>query len=171
MQTATISETASAPTGERIVTLGIGQEIYGITIDLVESIVRWEPLTRLPRLPRFLAGIYNLRGQVVPVIDLRIRLGLPADECGPNHRIVITHFGELTVGLIVDSVREVVWVEAAQIETKVPLISEGEGTEADYLRGVANLPQGFIILLNIARLLSTGECSQLARLKTKSQPE
>src|SRR5689334_21836009 len=113
MQMETGIGTQAALSGERIVTLGIGQEVYGIAIERVESVVRWEPLTRLPRLPRFLAGLYNLRGQVVPVIDLRLRLELPAGECRPNHRIVITRSEDMTVGLIVDAVREVMWVEAA----------------------------------------------------------
>jgi purine-binding chemotaxis protein CheW len=166
MQADTLAEVRTGLSGERIVTLGIGQEMYGIAIENVESVVRWEPLTRLPRMPRFLAGIYSLRSQVIPIMDMRLRLDLPAAACTPNHRIVIIRVGDLTVGLIVDSVREVVWIEAAQIETRVPLVSDREDAAAAYIRGIANLPQGFVILLDVACLLSTGERTQLTRLKT-----
>ncbi|HZP83793.1 MAG TPA: chemotaxis protein CheW [Chthonomonadaceae bacterium] len=157
--------------GEQVVTVCLGQETYGIAIEDVESIVRWEPLTRLPRLPRFLAGLLPLRGQVIPVIDLRARLDLPAGESAGDRRIVIVRVQEATVGLIVDAVREVIRVEAGQIETKLPLISGLDAESAAYLRGVANLPQGFVILLALTELLSTDERTQLARLEARASAQ
>lgn len=161
MQTTTEPIRSSAA-GEQIVTVCLSTETYGIPIHLVESIVRWEPLTRLPRLPAFLAGILSLRGQAIPVVDLRLRLELPATECGPEQRIVIVSLDGMQIGLIVDGVREVLWVEATRIEANVPMITGA--SESDYLRGVANLPQGFVILLALDRLLSTGERDALATL-------
>lgn len=172
MATQTLAVPAAATSvaaSHQIVTVRIGKEIYGVPIDCVESIVRWEPLTRLPRLPRSMAGILNLRGKVVPVVDLRIRLELPADECGTDHRVVITRVGNLVVGWIVDAVREVIWVESSQIESNVPLITEGASGEVlDCLQGVANLPQGFVILLDLSRLLSRAEQNQLTKLESQA---
>jgi purine-binding chemotaxis protein CheW len=156
---------STGESGERVVTVCIGNEIYGIPIELVESIVRWEPLTHLPRLPHFVSGIYSMRGKAIPVIDLRKRLAVHADECGPEHRIVITHIHNIVVGLIVNSVREVTWIESDQMETKLPLISnEGGSSDSDYLRGVAHLAQGFVILIDLAQLLSISEQNLLTSL-------
>lgn len=152
-----------------MVTVHIAQEAYGIPITLIESIVRWEPLTRLPRMPRFLAGLYNLRGKPIPVVDMRDRLDLPVEPCGDQQRIVITRIGDNIIGLIVDAVREVLWIAASCMETHVPLVShDANSGEAAYLRGVANLPQGFVILLDLEKLFSTKEQKEITKLETRS---
>jgi purine-binding chemotaxis protein CheW len=91
----------------QIVVFEIGSEDFGVEISSVESIIKMQPVTRLPHTPEFVEGVTNLRGKVLPVIDLRKRFGLPPKEADKNSRIIVVSLGETETGMIVDAVSEV----------------------------------------------------------------
>lgn len=156
--------------GARYVTVRLADETYGLPIESVESIVRWETLTRLPRMPKFIIGLLNLRGSAIPVMDLRTRLELPAQTSESENRIVIVHINGILIGMVVEAVRQVVWIENALIETNLPMVSSchEEGKDS-YLHGVANLADGFVILLDLSGLLDSKEFSALEKLESRAK--
>lgn len=149
-----------AGAGARAVTITLGSETYALPIEVIEGVLPWEPLTRVPRMPDFMAGIFTARGTVVPVVDLRVRLGLDASAADSNHRIVLVQIGETRVGFIVDRVKEVVWMPEERIERCVSMVSSADH---DLMNGIANLEQGLVILLNPERVLTQKEQKRLAK--------
>jgi purine-binding chemotaxis protein CheW len=149
-----------APDGEgiQVVSFQLGNEAYGVDISQVQEIIRLVAITRVPRAPGFIEGVINLRGQLVPVIDLRARLGMPAADRGKHTRIVVTESGSKRVGIIVDSVSEVASIPIEQVEQTPEMIS-GAGTE--YITGVAKAGERLIILLDLTMVIGGGEKAQL----------
>jgi len=111
----------------QFIVVGLGNEHYGIDIRYIDNIVRMQRITRVPKMPNYLIGIINLRGEVLPVISLRLKMGLPADEYEKNTRIIIlkTEF-EGSLGVIVDEVKEVVTLESTQVDKVDDLKIEGK---------------------------------------------
>ena len=110
---------------EQIVVLDLGGEAYGVEIGRVEEIIRMQPITRIPNGPAFIEGVTNLRGRVIPVLDLRKRFGLPASAPTRRSRIVVGELGEHTVGLVVDGVSEVLLVSSEAVEPPSTLVTIG----------------------------------------------
>lgn len=140
---------------ERIVTFQLGKETYGVPIGYVESIERRGALTSIPSMPDFFVGVFVLRGESVPVIDLRIRLGIEqeSNDDSASQYIIITKIGGHPVGLLVDTVREVISADSGWLETEIALITGLP--ESSYLQGVMNLRSGgFVILLNLHALFT-----------------
>ena len=99
------------------IVIRLGQEQYGIDIRNIDNIVRMQNITRVPKMPAFLKGVINLRGEVIPVISMRLKMGLPADEIQKKTRIIVLKLEqEGNVGFIVDEVKEVVTLSASEIE-------------------------------------------------------
>ena len=151
--------TALALGDEQIVVLDLGGEAYGVEIGRVEEIIRMQAVTRIPNGPAFIEGVTNLRGRVIPVLDLRKRFGLPASEATRRSRIVVGELGEHTVGLVVDGVSEVLLVSAEAIEPPSTLVTSADSA---FLRGVAKLDERLILLLDLSRILSPSEQDDLA---------
>lgn len=148
--------------GSRIVTVKLGQETFGLPIERIEGIVPWEPPTRVPRLPSFVSGVMPVRGRVLPVIDLRARLGMEAlEEAGSHRRIVLVQYGDDWVGYVVDSVSEVRWVPANAITSEAPVM---QWCGEEFVSGIAQLGADLVILLRVDRLLNTDERKRVARL-------
>lgn len=153
-------------TGEQgqYLTFGLGAEIYGVGILSVKEIIEYGQLTVVPMMPRCTRGVINLRGAVVPVIDLASRFGRPPTEVGRRSCIVITEVeadGERqVVGVVVDAVNEVLEIPADRIE---PPPSFGLRIRADFISGMARVEGGFIVLLDIARVLSLDDLAVLSR--------
>lgn len=139
----------------------LGQEEYGIDILQVKTIERMMPITRVPKAPRFVEGVINLRGEIVPVIDLRKRFDLPITETTENTRIIIVSVDDITVGMIVDSATEVVQLDQDSIEPAPPITSS---IDSDYLDGVGKLDDKLLILLNVEKLLKPQEIDELAHI-------
>ena len=139
----------------------IGQEEYGVDILQVKTIERMMPITRVPKAPKFVEGVINLRGEIVPVIDLRKRFDLPSGETTENTRIIIVSVNEITVGMIVDSATEVVQLSQDAIE---PAPSITSSIDSNYLDGVGKIDGKLLILLNVAKLLKPQEIDQLAQI-------
>jgi len=153
-------DTSTAPIGEeQVVVLELAGEGYAIEISTIQEIIRMQPITRIPNGPGWIEGVTNLRGRVIPVLDLRRRLGLQAGEVTRRCRIVVAELGGHTLGLVVDAVSEVLRLPAEAVEPPSSLVMTAECT---YLRAVARLDERLVLLLDLARLLSPGEQDELA---------
>jgi purine-binding chemotaxis protein CheW len=138
--------------GEQIELLGfmLSDEQYALDILEVKEIVRLHAITPVPRSPDWLKGIVTLRGVIVPIFDLRSKLGLAQIDHGPETRIVVVYRGEELAGLIVDSITQVMRLPVEAIEPPPQTIAL---VEAEYLRGVARFRDQLVILLNLPRVV------------------
>ncbi len=133
-----------------VVSFKIGSEEYAVDILEVQEINRMVEITPVPKAPHFVEGVINLRGKVIPIIDLRLRFGLPAAERTKESRIVVVDVGRIVIGLIVDSVSEVLRIPTSLIEPPPP--SKGGGG-AEFHKGVGRIDARLLILLYLERLL------------------
>jgi purine-binding chemotaxis protein CheW len=155
----TLNRNAETSGELQIVVFELADERYGLDIATVYEIIRHQPITAVPQAPSFVEGVINLRGRIIPVVDLRDRFGFPAGELTKATRIVVCEAGGTRVGLIVDGVSEVLLVGTDAIE---PTPDVAAGAEAGYLAGIANLGDRLIILLELAGLFGVSESAVLA---------
>lgn len=127
-------------------------EFYGINIENVRSIERIQNYTRVPNAPSYVRGVINLRGEVIPIIDLREKLGLTIKEVDNNSRIIIVSVNELIVGLIVDSSSEVLEINKEKVD-RPPASEENEAEK--YIKGIGKDEKRLIILIDLEKLLIT----------------
>jgi len=139
-------------------TFELDGEIFALEIAKVREVLDFTTVTRVPKMPAFMRGVINLRGSVVPVVDMRLKFGLPPADRTVNTCIIIVEIemdGEMVaLGALADSVKEVVELEAAEIEP-APRIGARLGTE--FIRGMGKREEGFLILLDINRVFSNEE--------------
>ncbi|GAA5213971.1 chemotaxis protein CheW [Corallincola platygyrae] len=140
------------------VTFKLESETYGINVMQVQEVLRYTEIAPVPGAPDYVLGIINLRGNVVTVIDTRSRFGLPPAELTDNSRIVIIEAEKLVIGILVDSVAEVVYLRASEIDT-----APNVGTEesAKFIQGVSNRDGELLILVDLNKLLSDEEWEDL----------
>jgi purine-binding chemotaxis protein CheW len=138
----------------QIVIFELGTEHFGVEIARVESIIKMQPITQLPHVPEFVEGVTNLRGKVLPVIDLRKRFGLPSQEADKNSRIIVVSLEQTEVGMIVDQVSEVLTVPEGAVE---PAPAIATTVDSAFITGIAKLDQRLVILLDLHRILTTEE--------------
>ncbi|MFC5702112.1 chemotaxis protein CheW [Cohnella faecalis] len=145
----------------KVIVFTLAHEEYGIEVDKVRTIERMIPITRVPKTPAFVKGVINLRGIVIPVIDLRGRFGLEETEPSESSRIIIVAANDLEVGFIVDSANDVLDVASDAIENPPEVVG---GVKAKYLRGVAKIGDSrLLILLNLSEVLNRSEIIQLEK--------
>ncbi|MGQ9536843.1 MAG: chemotaxis protein CheW [Actinomycetota bacterium] len=142
----------------QLVVFGLGREEFAVEVTQVREIIRMEEITRMPKSPPFVEGIINLRGQIIAVIDLARRLNLPSGERGTETRIIVVEAGDVKVGMIVDSVSEVLRVSAEAVEPNPALAAD---VSAAFLQGVVKHDNRLIILLDLTRILSLEEMAGL----------
>ncbi|BCV20770.1 chemotaxis protein CheW [Moorella sp. Hama-1] len=142
----------------QLVVFQLAGETYGVEISHVQEIIRLQTITEIPRTPAFVEGVINLRGRIIPILDMHKRFHLPAAEATNNTRIMVVELGEVTVGMIVDSVSEVLRLPADSIEPPPPMIS---GIDVAYLKGVGKWNDKLIILLALDRVLRESEQREL----------
>jgi purine-binding chemotaxis protein CheW len=135
---------------EQLVVFELADESYGVEISRVQEIDRMQQITVVPQAPVFVEGVINLRGRITPVVDTRMRFGLPKADVTPLTRIVVVKAGEEWVGLVVDAVSEVLRVPVDSIEPPSAMVTTADSA---YLRGIAKLEQRLIILLDLDRVL------------------
>jgi len=140
------------------VTFRLDNETYGIRVMQVQEVLRVSEIAPVPGAPDYVMGIINLRGNVVTVINTRIRFGLSLTENDDDSRIVILESEDNVVGILVDSVAEVVDLKQDQIETSPNV---GNDESAKYIEGVATLEGSLLILIDINKLLTDEEWSEL----------
>jgi purine-binding chemotaxis protein CheW len=150
----------------QLISFEVGEEEYGLDILRVKEVIRLREITRLPRAPSFVKGIINLRGDVIPIIDLRDRFALQQQEYTAMTRVIVVDVEGRLVGMVVDSASQVVRIPADQIQPPPPIAG---GLSAEYIKGVGKLEERLIILLNIDRILSHQEKAELDRLPADEQ--
>lgn len=146
----------------QLVTFRLGDEEYAVDVAQVQEIVRLVAITPVPRAPEHVEGVINLRGRIVPVVDLAVRLGLPKRERSASSRIVITQVGERTVGMLVDAVSEVLRLSTSAIEAAPDLLKAS--LSHDFFTGVGKIEERLLILLDLPRVLSREDEVALAGL-------
>ncbi|MBC7190081.1 chemotaxis protein CheW [Candidatus Aerophobetes bacterium] len=152
---------------EQLVSFKIENEEFGINIEEVQEIIRLPEITRVPQAPFFVEGVINLRGNILPVIDLRKRFDLEATQKTGATRIVVTNVDNKTTGIIVDSVSEVLRLPKDAIEPPPPIVA---GIEAKYLRGIGKLNDGkrLLILLNLREILTVREEDKVKKMEKEA---
>lgn len=135
----------------QLVTFRIGEEEFGVDILAVQEIIRLMQITPVPRAPVDIAGVINLRGKVIPVVNMRSRFSLPAQESTPQTRIVVMEFEEKIVGFLVDAVSEVLRIPVTTEEDPPPVVA---GIGSEYIRGVGKLDERLLILLDLNSLMA-----------------
>jgi purine-binding chemotaxis protein CheW len=143
----------------QLVVFELGDERYGLDIATVYEIIRHQPITAVPQAPAFVEGVINLRGRIIPVVDLRDRFGMAAGDLTKATRIVVCEAAGTRVGLVVDGVSEVLMVSGDAIEATPDVAA---GADAAYLRGIAKLGERLIILLDLDGLFGDGAAAAIA---------
>jgi len=160
------SETTSKDINEEVnlmIGFTIGGEDYGVDIQTVKEVIRITQITRLPKAPLFVKGVINLRGDIIPIIDLREKFGFNRQEYVNSSRIIVTEMKGKSVGMVVDSVTSVIRLNQDDIDPPPPLVG---GLSEEYLNGVGKFGGKLIVLLNIDRILSMEEVDELNRIET-----
>ncbi len=146
----------------QLVSFVIENEEFGVDILKVQEIIRTVEITRVPKAPDFVEGVINLRGKIVPVIDLRKRFGMAQREHDNETRIVVVELIDKVVGFLVDKVKEVIRVEKSVIEPPPELTTS---IDSNYITGVAKLQDRLLILLELNRVLSSDEQEKLSEVE------
>lgn len=148
---------------EQLVVFHLDREVYGVDIAHVHEIIRLQEITRIPRTPAFIEGVINLRGRVIPVIDLRTRFGLERGERNGATRIIVVEVGGHTVGMVVDGVSEVLRLSTDAIAAPSEILT---AVDVAYMRGVGKLEDRLVILLDLQEVLTRSERQDLAAMST-----
>lgn len=142
----------------QVVGFRIGSETFGVRISNVREIVRVPEITSVPNAPDYLEGVINLRGKIIPVMDLRKRFGQTAIQSDKKNRILVVDLDGKLVGLIVNAASEVLKIPPSEIETPGSMLQEGE---AGFVTGVGKLNGRLIILIDLNKLFQKGEWKRL----------
>lgn len=146
MSTATMAATAE----RQVVAFRLGEETYAIDISYIHEIIRMRTITFVPRAPHYMRGVINLRGRIVPVMDLSARLGLPTHEETPQSRIIVVEIGSESIGMIVDAVSEVLRLPEEQIE---PPTQMAGSESANYISGLGKVNDRLVLLLDVEKVV------------------
>lgn len=167
---ATGAAQAAADEGGQYLTFLLGGEMYAIDILNIKEIIEYGQVTEVPMMPAFIRGVINLRGRVVPVINLLARFGKPSTEITWRSCIVIIEAGteeeRQDIGVVVDSVSEVLDIPASEVE---PAPSFGSKIRSDFIGGMGKVNGKFVVMLDVNKVLSVDEMSMLAGVKSPAQ--
>ena len=147
-----VSELKTVGETTQFIVIRLGDEQYGIDIKYIDNIVRMQHITRVPKVDAYLKGVINLRGEVIPVMSIRIKMGLEADVETKSSRIIILKLEQQgTIGVIVDEVQEVVTLENDQIER---IAYDSKEEKDSFLSGIGKCEGGLISLLDLNTVVS-----------------
>jgi purine-binding chemotaxis protein CheW len=147
---------AAASVSTEFISFAIGDEQYGVDIMAVREIKEWSGVTQLPNQPDYMRGVLNLRGVMVPIIDLRCRFGQGLTDATPVHVVIVVNVDGKTVGLLADRVLDIVSVEGTQVQP-VP-----HGSRTDFLSGLVTIDTTMIALISLERLFIEREPASVA---------
>lgn len=145
----------------QFVAFRLGQEDYAVDILQVQEIIRLENITWLPRKPSYVLGVINLRGEIIPIIELRTKFGLKGIAATRATRILVTQIAGKLVGLVVDLVHEVLDVLVSQIDNEPELLS-ADRRMAQYVKGIAKLDKRIFIILDLEKILTKEERADIS---------
>lgn len=146
----------------QLVSFNIGEEEFGVDILKVQEIIRLVEITRVPNAPSFVEGVINLRGKVIPVIDLRKRIGMLSITSSSESRIVVVELENKIIGFLVDCVNEVLRISKSITEPPPPIIA---GINADYITSIGKLEDRILILLDLEKILKANDIENLSALE------
>ena len=147
----------------QMINFTVGGDEYAVEIQKVREVITFREITQLPKAPSFVKGIINLRGEVIPVIDLREKFGLAHEGYSALTNVVIVEIGRKAVGVVVDNVRHVIRVAPSDLAPSPPFIG---GLSGSYVVGVAKLGERLIVVLDMDRILTADEVIELHSLET-----
>jgi len=151
--------------GTQFLTFILDNEAYGVEILRVQEIKGWTPVTRIPNTPEYMQGVLNLRGTIVPIVDMRMRFNLEQIEYTPITVIIVLSVksdnGERVIGLVVDSVSDVIDVNAGDIKATPDF---GSTLNTEFINGLATSAEHMVMLLDVDKLLSVDEMTALAQI-------
>jgi purine-binding chemotaxis protein CheW len=151
--------TPAAPAEREYLTFTLGAEEYGVDILKVQEIRGYDAVTRIPDTPDFIKGVVNLRGAIVPVIDLRLKLHLASAEYNSFTVMIVLNIARRVVGIVVDSVSDVIQIAAGQIHAPPEF---GGQVDTRFISGLGTIEQRMLILLDIEKLLSSQDMALLS---------
>jgi purine-binding chemotaxis protein CheW len=165
----TVKTSEEAVAEGKYLTFSLADEHYGLEILCVQELVGLLPVTRVPRLPAFVAGVVNLRGRVIPLVDLRVCFGMPASAMDERTCVIVVRVERAddrsaAMGVIVDEVSDVVYLAQDVIE---PTPEFGTSVDTSFVKGVGRLEDRVVLLLDIDQVLSSGELDALANAVTE----
>ena len=146
----------------QLVSFKIGEEEFGVDILSVQEINRMSQITKVPNTPHFIEGVINLRGRIIPVLDLRVKLGLLKLEHNKNTRIVVVELKGQTIGFIVDEVSEVLRIPKNITEPPPAMVG---GIDSEYITSIGKLEDRLLILLDLEKILSLSEYELLENVR------
>lgn len=144
----------------KYLTFNLGDEVYGLEILRVREIIGLMDITKVPRMPNFVRGVINLRGKVIPVVDLRLKFGMDAAEDTKETCIIVVDLDDMLMGITVDCVSEVLDIDEQDIDEAPEF---GVSVSTDFILGMGKARDKVIILLDISKVLTTGEIAMLAK--------
>jgi purine-binding chemotaxis protein CheW len=154
------ADTVATPHGESVesaddtlkyLRFRVDDEDYGVSLLEIREIIKVRAVTEVPRMPDFVAGVISLRGAIIPVLDLRLRLGLSAKESFGMERIIIAKMGDSACGLLVDEVFQVIGLKGTDIEKAPPVL---EGVDREFVTGIGRHEERMIILLDLEKIMN-----------------
>jgi purine-binding chemotaxis protein CheW len=145
----------------QVLVFHLGGEDFGAEINQIKEIVAMSSITRMPQAAPFIEGVTNLRGQIIPVVSLAKKFGLPSKEKDENTHIVVVEVDEATVGIVADAAPEVLRVSKANIEPSPPLVEAK--IDVEYVKGVGKLKERLFILLDLNKVLSPEEIVKMEK--------
>lgn len=153
----------SIHTTNQYLTFSLSDELYALEVSKVKEVLEYEPITRVPKTPDFMRGVINVRGGIVPIVDLRLKFDLPAQEQTVDTCIIVLEIAieneTITVGTIADNVHEVVEIQPEEIEA-TPRI--GTRLDTDFIEGIGKSNDRFLVILNIDKILTSEEITSMA---------
>lgn len=146
----------------QLVTFKLGSEEFGVDILKVQEIIKMMNVTKIPNAPAFIEGVINLRGKIIPIVDLRKRLGFKGQEFDKSTRVIVVELDGLVLGFIVDSVSEVLRIPEDTIEPPPSMVA---GIESEYIEGVGKLDDRLLILLELKKIFSSPEKKDIENIE------
>jgi purine-binding chemotaxis protein CheW len=157
---------AERDTQIQLVTFQLGEELYGIDIMEVKEIVRVQDIRAIPSAPAFVEGLFNLRGEIIPIINLHKRFHLKKMDFGEDGELlsgfIIIDIGGMKLGVIIDKVERVVAIESNNVQPPPQMLT---GINTEYILGVVNQTTGYLIILDIAKLFNAKELQKIEEIR------